>query len=365
MKRYKIIHETVYTFAAQVTLDPHSLMLRPRESHELRIESSILRIIPSATIRWVRDVEDNSIAIAAFSEPTDQLEIYSEVDIQQYNVEPLDFVVEECAVRYPFEYPEENRAFLKPYRLLSKDSVGKHFAKWIKKIDKRDGSVQTFEFLDQLMRRIHTEFDYRVREEEGVQTPEQTLELGTGSCRDFANLFIGTARRCGFAARFVSGYLNTGSSCEIPGATHAWAEIYIPGAGWKGFDPTSGCLAGANHVTVAVSHNPEAVPPVAGGYVGPPNANLRVGVWVKSLDEPVAPSVPEAVQAGQVTQTAAAIQSETAEVIQSKEAIQPGTFVQPKEAIQSENVTQPKEVFQPENTTQPKDATQAICVTQA
>ncbi len=286
MKRYKIIHKTVYTFGSKVTLNPHSLMLRPRESHELRIETSILQITPPALIRWVRDVEDNSIAVASFTEETDRLEIYSEVDIQQYNVTPLDFVVDEYAVQYPFKYRDDIRAFLQPYLVLPKEAAGKQFAKWLKEVDRRDGSLQTYEFLNQLMQRIHTGLDYRIREEEGVQTPEQTLELGTGSCRDFANLFIGTARRCGLAARFVSGYLNTCTSCEIPGATHAWAEVYIPGAGWKGFDPTSGCVAGPNHIPVAVSHNPEAVPPVAGAYVGPPDAGLEVGVWVKNLDEP-------------------------------------------------------------------------------
>jgi transglutaminase-like putative cysteine protease len=288
MKRYKIVHKTVYTFAAPVTLNAHALLLRPRDSHELRIESSILRIDPVATLRWVRDIEDNSIAIAEFSQPSDRLEIYSEVDIQQYNVAPMDFVVDSYAAKYPFTYSEENLVFLQPYLTVPAGSTAEQFEEWIKKLHGGAENLPTSEFLQHLLHSIHTGFDYRIREEEGVQTAEETLQLGTGSCRDFANLFILTARHCGIAARFVSGYLNTPSSGDVPGATHAWAEVYIPGAGWKGFDPTSDCIVGSDHIPVAVSHNPAAVPPVAGAYVGPPNAGLEVGVWVKDLDEPAA-----------------------------------------------------------------------------
>lgn len=287
MKRYKIIHRTVYTFSAPVTLEPHYLMLRPRESHELRIEASVLNITPTPTLRWVRDIEDNSIAIAEFSALAEQLEIYSEVDIQHYNVAPLDFIVDSYAVNYPFAYTRENRLFLRPYLIVPKRATGRRFSVWLKALQAGAEGKQTFQFLHDLMERIHQSFTYRIREEEGVQTAEQTLQLRTGSCRDFAYLFILTARRCGFAARFVSGYLNTIGPSEIPGATHAWAEVYIPGGGWKGFDPTSCCVVGPDHITVAVSHDPAAVPPVAGSFIGPPGAQLQVGVWVKSLDEVV------------------------------------------------------------------------------
>lgn len=284
MKRFKIIHKTVYTFPQPVTLNAHSLLLRPRDSHELRIEASILNIDPVATLRWVRDIEDNSIAIAEFSQPADRLEIYSEVDIQQYNVAPQDFIVDDYAATYPFTYLEKDLPFLHPYLLLPEGAAGESLRGWLKQLHGGAKSLPTYEFLLGLMHGIHAGFDYRVREEEGVQTAEETLRLGTGSCRDFAYLFILAARRSGIAARFVSGYLNTPSSSEIPGATHAWAEVYIPGAGWKGFDPTSDCIVGPDHIPVAVSYDPAAVPPVAGAYVGPPNAGLEVGVWVKDLD---------------------------------------------------------------------------------
>ena len=117
----------------------------------------------------------------------------------------------------------------------------------------------------------------------GVQTPTETLLYGTGSCRDSAYLFMEAARRLGFASRFVSGYLHSPPSSANFGATHAWAEVFLPGAGWKGFDPTIGEVVGTNHIAVAVARMPESVPPVAGSFVGPPGASLDVGVWVSEL----------------------------------------------------------------------------------
>jgi len=137
--------------------------------------------------------------------------------------------------------------------------------------------------LERLAIHIQQTLTYRVREEPGVQTPTDTLFRGTGSCRDFANLFMAAARYLGFAARFVSGYLHAEPSAFNYGATHAWAEVFLPGAGWKGFDPTLGIIVGTDHIAVAVARQPEAVPPVAGSFVGPPSSNLDVGVWVTEL----------------------------------------------------------------------------------
>ena len=132
-------------------------------------------------------------------------------------------------------------------------------------------------------KQLHQSLSYRVREDPGVQTPAETLALGTGSCRDWAVLFMEAAQRLGLAARFVSGYLNAPPSSANYGATHAWAEVFLPGAGWKGFDPTTGVVVGTDHIAVAVSRLPESVPPVAGSFIGPPSASLNVGVWVTPL----------------------------------------------------------------------------------
>lgn len=281
MKRYRILHRTYYNFPAEVVLEPHALRLRPRESHELRIESSSLTITPSATLRWHRDVEDNSVAIATFEAPAGQLLIQSEIVIRQSSQAPLDFLVDDDAVDYPFVYPAADKAVLAPYMVIVKDAGG--VADWVARVWKPGQRVQTYTLLDRLSRAVREQLTYQAREAPGLQSPGQTLSLGTGSCRDFACLFMEAARHLGFAARFVSGYLQVPPSSADFGATHAWAEIYLPGAGWKGFDPTLGELAGPTHIAVAVARLPEAVPPVAGSYLGPPGARLDVGVWVSPV----------------------------------------------------------------------------------
>lgn len=280
MKRYKIFHRTSYKFSGQVQLGPHFLRLRPRESHELRIESSKLNIMPNAHLRWYRDAESNSVAIAEFSQMANQLVIESEVIIQHYDEAPLDFLVADYAQNYPFAYDSEDFDLLIPYIANQFDQNSKIFQRWVDNFWKPGNQIQTFSLLQNLCQQIHQQLDYRWREEPGVQSAEQTLNLQTGSCRDYANLFIQAARRLGFATRFVSGYLQTPPSTVGYGATHAWAEVFLPGAGWKGFDPTLGKIVGAGHIAVAFACLPESVPPVAGSFIGPPGSTLEVKVQV-------------------------------------------------------------------------------------
>jgi transglutaminase-like putative cysteine protease len=283
MQRYKILHRTYYNFSADVRLEPHSLRLRPREGHELRIESSSLKITPPATVRWHRDVEDNSVAIATFTTPAIQLSIESEVIIQQYNQVPLDFLVAAYATDYPFDYTPEDRIVLAPFIEPSGPSKLAPVTEWLMDIWQPGEPIQTYSLLQRLSVRIHQTLSYQLREEPGVQLPAETLTRGTGSCRDFASLFMEAARHLGLASRFVSGYLHAPPSAVDFGSTHAWAEVYLPGAGWKGFDPTLGQIVGPNHIAVAVARLPESVPPVGGSFVGPPGAELEVGVWVTQL----------------------------------------------------------------------------------
>lgn len=283
MQRFKILHRTYYNFSGEVQLGPHDLRLRPREGHELRIESSVLEITPPATLRWQRDVEDNSVAIATFTEPARQLSIESQVVIQQYNQNPLDFLLADFATNYPFIYPPQDWALLAPFAECRDPARSIPLAAWVADLWSPGESIQTYSLLERVNTRIHRTIQYRVREEPGVQSGAETLSRGTGSCRDFAVLFMETVRCLGFASRFVSGYLYAQPSPANFGATHAWAEVYLPGAGWKGFDPTIGAMAGSDHIPVAVARLPESVPPVAGSFVGPAGSNLDVGVWVTKL----------------------------------------------------------------------------------
>ncbi len=283
MRRLKITHRTYYNFTGKVQLAPHRLLLRPREGHELHIESSTLQTSPPATLHWLRDAYDNSVAIADFEQPTSQLVITSEVIVQHYDETPLDFVVAEHAVNYPFTYEAEARAILQPYLSLQSSTDAQGLRIWLERFWRTGEPIQTYSLLQKLCAGINETFTYQMREEPGVQSAAETLWRGTGSCRDFANLFMEAARSLGLAARFVSGYLHAPTSGWDFGATHAWAEVYLPGAGWKGFDPTIGEMASNKHIAVAVARLPESVSPVTGSYFGPPGTKLYVGVWVTEL----------------------------------------------------------------------------------
>lgn len=283
MRRLKIVHRTYYNFAGAVHLLPHRLLLMPRTGPELRIESSTLDISPAATVRWQRDAYDNSVAIASFTTQTTQLAILSEVVVQHYDEAPLDFLVADHAVNFPFLYDDEERTILQPYLQPPAPRGDDTLDTWVRKFWRPGEAVQSYALLQRLCVGINQGLAYQIREEPGVQTVGETLTRGTGSCRDFAHLFMAAARSLGLATRFVSGYLHAPSSNYDFGATHAWSEVYLPGAGWKGFDPTIGEMASSKHIAAAVARRSDAVPPVSGSFFGSPGASLHVGVWVTAL----------------------------------------------------------------------------------
>jgi transglutaminase-like putative cysteine protease len=282
VRKLQIDHLTEYRFASEVTLLPHRMLLRPRESHSLRIASSTLDISPAHSLHWQRDAFDNSLSVASFTTPAAAVRIASQVVIEHYDEKPLDFLVEGHAAFHPFTYLAEERADLLP--LLSSAWPGDRAAveRWLAELSLGSHRFETFALLDQLNRAICRDFRYQRREEAGVQSPAQTLSCRSGSCRDFAALFLDSCRHLGIASRFVSGYHRSYASEAEGGSTHAWAEVYLPGPGWKGFDPTVGVVTGSEHIPVAVARHPEAVPPVSGGYVGPtePRPTMFVSVRV-------------------------------------------------------------------------------------
>lgn len=285
MQRLKIHHETRYSYGGPVGLGEHQLRLRPREGPDLRIESSMLDIQPAAQVRWARDAFDNAVANLVFEEaPVEALSIVSEVTVQKFDAAPLDFVLSDFAVEHPVAYPPEDADILRPYFANYSEEQRDAAYGWAARSLNADGPIQTYVLLDRLCRAINSEFSYQAREEPGVQTATMTLERGVGSCRDFANLFLEAARALGLAARFVSGYrYEEGLPVEL-GATHAWAEVYLPGAGWKGFDPTIGELSDWRHIATAVARSPSDAPPVAGDLLSPAvSSTLGVLVDVQVL----------------------------------------------------------------------------------
>ena len=266
MQRLRIKHLTEYTFPAQVMLNQHKLLLRPREGHDVRIESSKLEITPAYNIKWQRDVFDNSLAIVNFLEQSNKLTIASEVVIQHYEQAPFDFMLESYAAQYPFTYALDEQADLAIFQQASFYNDQVTVNAWLQQ--QNLFGMQTFSLLMHLNQNISQNFRYQMREEAGVQSPSQTLSQRSGSCRDYATLFIEACRCLGLASRFVSGYLHAPATEAGNATTHAWAEVYLPGTGWKGFDPTSGELTGNRHIAVAVARNPESVPPISGSFTG-------------------------------------------------------------------------------------------------
>lgn len=283
MKRYSIIHHTSYSFPGAVQLLPHTMRLRPREGPELHIESSKLEIFPAPRVRWHRDIEGNAVATAKFSTRTNRLTIKSEVVIQQFDLDPLNCLVADHAMYYPFTYSDDERCLLAPYLTDDTGAEDPILRDWLESMRYQAEPRQSFTLLLQLAQRIFNTISYRKREEEGIQSAAHTLTCGTGSCRDLAWLFMVTARKLGIATRFVSGYLYSNALPGQSSSTHAWVESLLPGAGWKGFDPTIGEVAGANHIAVAVARLPQSVPPVAGAFYGGKGSTMDVEVWVSDI----------------------------------------------------------------------------------
>jgi transglutaminase-like putative cysteine protease len=279
VKKIRIIHKTAYHYRSAVEFGPHRAMLRPREGHDLHIASSRLIIEPHAGVRWYRDIYGNSIAIITFAELGKKLELLSEIDVDLYEDTPIDCVIDPVAEAYPFQYDATEQVEIIPYRLPSYPHDGPAVLEWLREIYVPGQESSTSELLSELNTQIYQKFQYVHREEVGVQLPCRTLALGSGSCRDFAVFMMEAARHWGFAARFVTGYIQMAEGQH--GATHAWTEIYIPGAGWRGFDPTNNKLAGSEHVSVGVAREHEKASPLSGSWQGPTDAFAKMEVSVQ------------------------------------------------------------------------------------
>jgi transglutaminase-like putative cysteine protease len=288
MPRVAITHRTAYRYAETVTFGDHRLMTRPRDSHDLRLIEATLAFSPHATLRWKHDVFGNSVAFAQFAAPAAELSIESRIVLDHFPPAPADLaaMVEPFAETIPFAYPPEEVADLGRTAERHFPDPDRAVDAWAKRFLATDGQTRTARLLEAMTHAIKADFAYEGREEEGTRPPTETLAKGSGACRDFALLMMEACRSLGLAARFVSGYLYDAAlaQAEVPmvggGATHAWCDVYVPGAGWVEFDPTNGLIGGRNLIRVAVARQPAQAIPIAGSFTGGTDAFLGLTVDV-------------------------------------------------------------------------------------
>jgi transglutaminase-like putative cysteine protease len=265
-------HRTTYRYDRRVSLGPQLVRLRPAPHCLPRILSYSQKVTPAKHfINWQQDSQSNWIARLVFPEQTEELSIEVDVVFEMSAMNPFDFFLEPYAEKWPFDYDASLHDELAPYEKTL--PLTPLFEKLVESVSREPRATNVF--LVELNRRLSQEIEYCVRLEHGLYAPEETLEKKKGSCRDSAWLLVQLLRRLGLAARFVSGYLvqlvadiaplegpagPVKDFCDL----HAWCEVYLPGAGWIGLDPTSGLLAGEGHIPLACSAEPSSAAPVSG-----------------------------------------------------------------------------------------------------
>jgi transglutaminase-like putative cysteine protease len=288
MPTLTVTHTTTYRYANPVEFGEHRMMMRPRDSHDLRLLETALIIRPAANVRWIHDVFGNSVAIAQFTEPSNELHVESTFRAEHYPLPEGEVQIEEYARHHPFSYdaseiPDIGRTAERHY-----PDPEHQIDAWARRFIEDPTAHDTMTILSTMTKAIQAEFTYNPRDEMGTQDPVTTLTTGTGTCRDYALLMMEAARTLGFAARFVSGYLyddskiGGGEETVIGGGvTHAWAQIYLPGAGWVPFDPTNGLVSDRNLIRVAVTRDPTQAVPLQGSFTGAAGDFLGMDVNVE------------------------------------------------------------------------------------
>ena len=281
-------HVTTYRYSEPVRFGEHRMMFRPRESHDLRLVSTKLDIVPRPrNVRWVHDVFDNSVAIATFDGAASELRFDSTITLEHGESPLPDYALEIGAHAYPFRYSDDERPDL--VGALARQYPSDDVRPWAERFLLPSGSTTTMSLLHSMTRGIKDEFEYLRRSEKGVQSPVETLRLRSGSCRDFAVLMMEAVRSLGLGARFVSGYIFMPGSKRHAvvggGSTHAWMQAYLPGAGWVDFDPTNSIVGNRNLIRVAVAWDQRNALPLWGTFIGPASAFRSMHVNVSVIEE--------------------------------------------------------------------------------
>jgi YD repeat-containing protein len=285
MARLGILHETRYSYARPVGFGAHRLLIRPRDSHAIRIsEASLQTSLPGET-RWTYDAAGNCVCWFTPRGEADGLTITSRLVIDRFPAPLTSLRIDDPHTVSPIVYAREDRAVLNPFITPATEDEDRVLLRWLRGQMERPDEPAV-DFLLRMNRTIHDQFGYVPREEAGVQTPAETIALGSGTCRDFAWLMVEALRRLGYAAVFATGYIHSpGGTVRGAGATHAWCEVFLPDLGWTEFDPTNGLAESPDLIRVAATRTPGEARPVSGTIVGDPGeAHLSVTVEVRLLD---------------------------------------------------------------------------------
>lgn len=289
MPIFNVRHSTTYRYRRPVEFGEHRLLFRPRDSHDQLLLGAELATDPApARSRWIHDVFGNCVAILGFDRPAQGLLFETRIRLDHTPRAELVFDTDRAALRYPFAYPADElpdlASTMRPH--YPDDTV----TRWASRFVRADGRTETGHLLMTLCYAIHESFAYARRNERGTQPPAQTLALRRGTCRDFALLMMECLRVLGFAARFVSGYVYVPGRDDVTirggGSTHAWCEVYLPGAGWIEFDPTNGIIGNRDLIRVAVARDPAQAIPLSGTYTGAAEDFLGMDVAVSVTTEP-------------------------------------------------------------------------------
>ncbi|MDP5220948.1 transglutaminase family protein [Ruegeria sp. 2205SS24-7] len=279
---------TTYRYRDSVRLGPHRLMLRPRETRDITLRSFDLEIVPTARIDWINDVSGNAIASASFDVTTKSLTIRSRTTVDlTAPVWPV-FPIAASAASYPFIYSEEDWTDLGALSTPQYADDAGRLSNWVEQFV-MGRPTDTLSLLKDISNGITAQIAYEIRETEGTQGPLETIDRGIGSCRDFAVLLADTARTLGLGTRLVSGYLYDPTDDRLgsaaAGFTHAWVEVYVPGAGWIPFDPTNRSVGSAHLIPVAVARNISQITPVIGSFQGDKSDLISLDVAVRVEDQ--------------------------------------------------------------------------------
>ncbi len=296
----RVHHLTTYSYRRPVGFGQHRLMFRPRDSYDQRLLQSNLTIWPHPSdLFWIHDVFGNCVAVADFNTESDQLFFETDIVLDHTPQHAPHFRTDESGKTWPFHYDEEDLPDLLPLIARKFSDDGGMVDSWARRFVNPRGSTDTALMLESMTHAIRQDFKYNSRDNPGTQTPEMTLYSLSGTCRDFALLMMEAVRALGLAARFVTGYiyapLRDTSEHLGEGATHAWVQIFLPGAGWVEFDPTNGIIGNRDLIRVGVTRDPRQAIPLWGSHTGSRMDSLGMNVQVKvtsiEVSDPPAPFI--------------------------------------------------------------------------